>query len=156
MSTETHYVIGRTTDDKLLYEASEIDLDNDSDDAWENPRIVHGWVRPDSRASLQITSRADAEAKAAEHGGKARRVTVTTEDVGPLRWEHDPLATNMHRLLDGTKVVAVVCSHHGRCMDHSGPAYSLSPYDNGAEWFEHFTVEQAKEAAMAAVRETWT
>lgn len=152
MPTETHYVIGRDADDHLLYEASEIDIDDDSDDAWENPRIVHGWVRPDSRASLQITSRADAEAKAAEHGGTVRRVTVTTADAGPLRWVERPCMGMCRHwaLYDGDVFESTVNT------DAEGAKWYCHGWD-GVQFAGPFdTLDEAKEAAMAAVRETWT
>lgn len=149
MSTEVHYVV-RNEDGKLLYEATEIDLD--VEDPWENPVPVHGWVEPGSPAALHPTSRKEAEAKAVEHSGTVQRVTVTTEDVGPLRW------------------VARVCVERCRHFSlYDGDVFesTVNTDAEGAKWYCHGwdgvqfagpfdTIEEAKAAAVAAVRGTWT
>ena len=112
--------------------------------------IVRGWAM----GEREFTSRKQADAFATEVEGTVVRRTITEEEVG-LRWEH--ARDRFFRLHDGGRVVAVVCGHgDGWCMDHDGPAYSLNEHDNGSEWVECSTLDEAKAAAEAAVRETWT
>ena len=89
------------------------------------------------------TSRNEAENVATERNATVHRVTVTTEAVG-LRWDEVDEAP---LLFDGDKPIFLIIDGFG--------GYSYGYWQLG--WSDCFdTIDEAKAAAEAAVKATWT
>lgn len=137
MTTETHYVVRNEDGDHLSTSFG-------GDYRWY----------PGAPQFAQYYSRLEAEALVAVHGGTVQRVTVTTEDVG-LRWvDHQrgcPGPCRHWKLMDGDEFVGTVNT------DAEGDKWYLSAGMAGTHHAGPFdTIEEAKTAGEAAVRETWT
>jgi hypothetical protein len=141
MSTETHYEVhsewahhGKVTP---------VVLCGTGDD--------HAFVPAPNDRLCRIGSRKRADELATKHFGKVRRVTITVEDVDPMRWLRDPVEPGE---------LLLVCD--GRNQAGCGPALHGGP---GWRWFslaspfeachETATLDEAKAAAEAAVKDGW-
>lgn len=104
---------------------------------------VHGYL-PDPQR--EWTSRSEAEAVAAEVGGTVQRVTTTVDDVG-LRWARNPVAARLE-LFDGET------SQQATIQRSAGAWHWI--VQRGMRSGACDTLDEAKAAAEAAVREGWT
>lgn len=148
LTAETYYVVRNANGDLWAEATTSVMIDG---------RLAPGtpfaaFVTPAAEFNNRYASRADAEAVAAQHGGTVQRVTVTTEDVGPLRWEERPCPTGTcghWALYDGRDFEMTVNSDGDRrkwyCHGWDGEQFA-GPFDG---------LEEAKAAVVEAVKATW-
>ena len=150
--TQTYYVV-RNDDGWFLYSTFallNVEEATDFEDIEYGPEQF-GWSKSDEFCNRY--TRAEAEAKAAEHGGKVRRVTVTTEDVG-LRWDDSQRGRLYLRDSEATAGLALAVVRVP--WDDGDAASHVYEWRGNGERQIADSLEEAKAAAEAAVRETWT
>lgn len=147
MSTETFYVL-RDDDGWYLWSGPPIRQSEVEGDVVFNPEFGYPIDIADRM------TRSDAEDTKAVFGGTVQRVAVTTEDVG-LRWvDHQrgcPGPCRHWKLMDGDDFMGTINT------DAGGEGWFVFLGLGGVQTDGPFpTLEDAKAAAEAAVRETWT
>lgn len=149
ITADTHYVVRDATGNLWVEATTSVMVDG---------KLAQGepfaaFVTPAAEIANRYASRADAEAVAAQHGGTVQRIDVQTRTIElGLRWVERPCRGQCHHwaLHDGEAFECTVNT------DVDGDDWYVHDWDGEQVAGPFTTVEEAKAAAVEAVKATWT